>query len=343
MIEKIKELHNQLNFYFQAKEFLIKGSIPRHLSINKVIFCGMGGSGTSAHVIFNYFQDQIKPKTYIIQDYTIPLKIIDESNIFIFSSYTGNTEETISCVQQILSNSFVKNNIEKIIVITSGGILQKIAKENNIPCILLPDGYLPREALGLSISSLIAILEYLSLAPSIDWDNEIKDTIQKINEELPAMENIGKVITHILLKSNPSAIKMPVIYCSPLLRGIALRWKQQINENSKHFAYFDIFPELHHNEIVAWEMQYAIHPILLLAKNESKKILQRIEITEQIFKEKEVMYSKIILPYNSLAGVIYGIMIGDFISYYLAKERKVDPIPVANIEKIKKYLANKQS
>ncbi|MGC8842451.1 MAG: SIS domain-containing protein [bacterium] len=133
-----------------------------------------------------------------------------------------------------------------------------------------------------------------------------------------------------------------MIYASsPLLYGVALRWKTQINENAKAHAYVDFFSELHHNEIMAWESREKVADfavVILRDKGENDRIRARIEITKELLSDKTNIYEVWTKGEGRLARALSLLYLGDFVSLYLAVLYGFDPQEIEFINHIKKRL-----
>ncbi len=253
---------------------------------NKIVFCGIGGSAISGQIVSDLIN--IPSKTAREK---LP-KWADSKTLCFITSYSGNTKETISLYNQ------AKKKRCKIIIITSGGKLWQ-KKENKI---LIPQGYLPRQALPFLLIPVLKILK-------IDYK-----TPKKISDK--KAKNIAKK-----LKNN-----LPVIYSSQEnLKSLAYRWQTQFNENSKTLSHHNFFPEILHNEI---ESDFKKSRIIILINKNSDKLRQ---------VEKLIKPIKIKLKGSSLIEkILYGISFGDKVSYYLSKIKKVDYKTTKKIKQLKK-------
>jgi len=303
--------------------------------INTIVLCGMGGSAIGGDILRSYLENKSTIPVYINRNYEIPGFINKYSLIFI-SSYSGNTEETLNAYKRALKKS------DNIICITSGGKLSDLAQRDDIPIISIPSGFQPRAALGFSFFPLLLLLSKTGILKKIE--DEIEETIAVLKKLLKEYFSDEKSIPY------SSALKLvnklPVIYsCSPLYEPIALRWKCQICENSKVLAYYNVFPELDHNEITGWESDYEIlkyMTVIILRDKKSETLMsKRIEFTKEIINDKchEIIefFSEGEFLLTRMFSLIY---LGDFISYYLALLNHKDPTSIRNIENLKQKLKN---
>lgn len=259
---------------------------------------GMGGSHLSADIIRDIFPEL---NIQVHSDYGLPHKINKES-LLILSSFSGNTEEVLDTCYCALKAKI------PLIIVSSGGQLIEIAKNNALPYIELPDSSIPpRMALGYSIKALLKIVN------------------KKIDFEIKDNENLGKEIAKKVKGT------IPLIYSSNKNKSIGYIWKINFNENSKNPAFNNVFPELNHNEVEGINEKDFSFIII-----EDELDHPRVKLRMEIFKKK---YKTITLKDNPINLIILSL----WTSYYLALENKVDPISVNKIEELKKELSQWQS
>jgi glucose/mannose-6-phosphate isomerase len=226
--------------------------------------------------------------------------------------------------------------------ISSGGTLLKFAEKLNVPYLKVPGGMPPRAALPHLFVPLLKCIEKMGFASKVAEElSETTELLQKLSEinapENPAKDNFTKTLA---LNLNGTT---PVIYGFGVYRSVAMRWKQQLNENSKIPAKWEVFSELNHNEIVGWEnpkeLAKGYATVFIRDKAEPIEIRSRIETTQIIMKPT---LSKMIEVWaqgkSNLAKMLSTVLMGDFTSVYLAVLRKVDPTPVQTISLLKEKL-----
>jgi glucose/mannose-6-phosphate isomerase len=280
----------------------LKGKKPDIVlpDFKEILFCGMGGSG----IVGTIAKDVLNEKVFVCKCYDIP-KFVSQDTLVFCISYSGNTEETLECAQQ----SIDKN--AKVICVSSGGKLQEFAEENNLYHIAVPKGFQPRAATGYLIAPILKL--FGKEMPDIDLDLE------------KHAESIAKEIGE----------KMPVVYTN--IQSVGLKWQQEINENSKMLCVTGIFPELTHNQINAFTQKQNVHVILLNGDiNEQNK--KRFLFFEEQLKKQGISYSLIDLQGDKIKKILDGMILGSFVSYFLAVSRKKDPFNVEIIESLKKSL-----
>jgi glucose/mannose-6-phosphate isomerase len=335
MYETIIQFPNQIK---EAIEIIKTAKINTVMKVDNILITGMGGSGISGDIVSCYFRDKIDIPIVVNKEYELP-KWAKKDTLTLFFSYSGNTEETISAFKIAYQKKC------NIITISSGGRLQEFSKKREVPHILLPLGFQPRAAIGYSIFILIMILKRIGLISGrIDTDIKesiaiTEDVIKNNNKQIPEKYNNSKQIAKKILNT------IPQIYGWGLYCPIATRWRQQLNENSKVIAREDFLPESNHNDLVGWSLHPEISKyftcILFRDKdNESLQMRTRLDFMKKLFIGST---SNIIEIYpkgkGRFAKMIYTMYLGDFVSYYLAILRKIDPTPVDIIKELKQRLA----
>lgn len=302
-----------------------------------IVVLGMGGSAIGGDLLSDYLADKLPIPIVVIRGYDIP-KFVDENSLVFAVSYSGNTEETLSALKKCLEAK------AKIIALTSGGKFAALSKENNFPFIRVPEGIQPRAAIPYLFFPVLKVLERLNL---------IKERNEEIEEMIDILQGLcGEYGSKSLTKDNLAkkiALSLyqylPLVYGSEgLLDAVAMRWKTQINENSKWPCFWNVFSELNHNEIVGYEIENNINRqvkiIYLEDKEGSLRVNQRREITQEIIGNKVAEFITCLTSgKGKLARMFSLIYLGDLVSYYLAILNQIDPSPVACIENLKKELA----
>ncbi|MDD5551912.1 MAG: bifunctional phosphoglucose/phosphomannose isomerase [Candidatus Pacebacteria bacterium] len=299
-------------------------------NISNIIICAMGGSALPGNVLksANANLRFTKLPIFIHRDYGLPSEAKKES-LIICISYSGDTEETISAFREAR-----KRNL-KMAVITSGGKILNLAKRNNIPLAIVPFGIQPRCALGYQFASLAKILSNFGAIKSID--RQLLAMEKSLKPE--RIEQSGKKIAKKLKNS------IPVIYSSGSFSSLAKIWKIKFNENSKIPSFFNFFPELNHNEMVGIgetklkEAKKILKIIIIRDKNEDRNILKRMSVMANILKEKKFDIFFIDVKEKGFFEKFFSnILLGDWVSYYLALFQKIDPNPVLLVEEFKKKI-----
>ena len=334
MLARIKELPIQCK---QAWQLSMSFSLPPdYRNIDKLVVLGMGGSAIGGDLVRTLVQAEAKIPVIVHRDYGLPA-FVDDRTLLIASSYSGNTEETLSGFELALKTGAKK------VVITSGGKFEQIAEANHIPVFKIEYKAQPRAALGFSFIPTLGVLQKLGF---------IKDKSADVAEAVQVLEKLSaKLDEKSPLKSNPAKQLaqrlfgcLPVIYGAGIAAEAAHRWKTQLNENSKSWAFYEVFPELNHNATVGFslpkEVASKIRVVLLRSPTFNARIKLRYEVTCELLKQSGVAYEFVDGEGKSaLAQMVSLVSFGDYVSYYLALLYKVDPSPVKVIEYLKERLA----
>ena len=303
-------------------------------SVENIVFAGMGGSALAA-LVSRSWPGYTLPFE-ISRDYTIPA-YVSAKTLFIASSYSGNTEETIEAMGR------AREKGAQIVVIASGGKMQELAQEYGYPFAQIPGGMQPRHAALYSLKALVTVLEQAGLV-AIDGAESalhgaslfIKTAVHAWRADVKTEVNPAKQLALELCG------KSPVIYAGPLLFPAAYKWKISFNENAKNVAWCNQFPEFNHNEFLGWtshpvDKPYAV--VELMSRFEHKRVSKRFEVSNKLLSGRwpnpHVIDAK---GENLLEQLLYAIAMGDFVSIYVALLNGLNPTPVDLIEKFKAEL-----
>lgn len=293
-------------------------------SVSQILFCGMGGSATSGDIL-RVLADRFFAAPIIVHRFSELPRWVDKNTLCILSSYSGNTDEVLFALRQVLERR------SSILMITSGGKLRALAAEHDLPCLRIPSGLPPRFALGYLTFSLIALFKRTGRLPISD--QEIQEVISVIRKTSPTKaRNLAKQI------ANRFVSLYPVV---GILEPAAIRWRTQLAENSKAMASYHEMPEMFHNEIEAWRF-----PKMYLKNSASIFFVDRDD-PAWIQKKRRVVQKWIRAGggmtftvesegEGPLARLFSAIALGDIVSLELARLYKVDPVPVARLEALKK-------
>lgn len=284
----------------------------------------MGGSSLPWDIINNIFSQNCEIK--FLRDYDIPQKDDYSDDFYIIASFSGNTEETLSCLEKIekVTSNFV--------ILANWWKLQEIAEFQKYPFLRVPDCKQPRIASGYFFTFLIVILSQLSKI-DLNWFEELQNLSDFIESETWDLEIYGKNLSKKLHNY------LPIIYSDENLYSMARIRKINFNENSKTQSFWNTYPELNHNELVGYtNLITKPYIINLISQFIHTRNLKRISVTQKILWDKinfENIYAK---WKNQLQEVFWCYVLGGFTSYYLALEYGVDPMPVKMVEDFKKFL-----
>ncbi|HWY11036.1 MAG TPA: bifunctional phosphoglucose/phosphomannose isomerase [Bacteroidia bacterium] len=296
-------------------------------NIQNIIITGLGGSGIGGTIVSELVSDTCSVPVLINKDYFLP-HFVNHNSLVIISSYSGNTEETLEAMQQALTKK------AQIVCITSGGKVEDIAKQHNLDVIKIPGGNPPRSCIGYSLVQLIKVFVFYGFAPATLID-DIKNSTSLIVKENITINTEAKKIAQTLLN------KIPVIYSLGSCEGVSVRFRQQINENSKMLCWHHVFPEMNHNELVGWTSRNEnIAVVTFRTSFDYKRTQKRYEVCKPVFEKYSASVTDIVAKGNSKAEqFIYLINIGDWISLHLAELKGIDPVEVNIIDHLKKELS----
>lgn len=306
--------------------------------IHEVIVAGMGGSGLAAKAY--QVAGDLQIPFVVVQDYSLPDRA-GENTLLICSSYSGNTEEVLSVLDEALDNER-SNPRPMIVVIASGGELLSRAKELNLPYLELPNGYQPRFTFGYQYRALVELFAQTSLADgevaqleeAADW---LKGQMADWTAVVPVARNPVKQLAQELMG------RSPVVYAGPLLAPAAYKWKISFNENAKNVAWYNILPEFNHNEFLGWTSHPVDKPYVVIDLRsvlEHPRVRKRFEVTDRLLSGQRPAAHVINAQGETLIQqLLWTIAYGDFVSLYLALLNGLNPSPVDLIEKLKGELA----
>lgn len=331
-----KDPSNFREFILQTPEqFRIGFDLAKNIKLDgnfdAVTVSGMGGSALPVNLIKAYLKGKKeKVKVCINRTYALPDMQLD-NYLNIISSYSGNTEETISSLQELHSKNL------QFVGISSGGKIEELCKSYSMPHIKLPipyPNYQPRMGTGYFFGVMLQILINHGLIN--DVSPEIIHATESFHTKMSGYENRGKELA-LKLKG-----KTPVIYSSAKFKSVAMIWKIKINENSKTPAFWNFFPELNHNEMVGYtNPQSKFFLIMLRDPEDDPRNMKRYEATASLLSEKGIESEIINMEGEDIFSKIFlSISLADWTSYYLALEYGQDPTPVEMVEKLKKILAS---
>jgi glucose/mannose-6-phosphate isomerase len=333
MLGRIGELPRQCRDAWQSAMGLALP--PDYSRVDKAIILGMGGSAIGGDLISALAAEQGAMPVLVHRDYHLPSSV-DATTLVIASSYSGNTEETLSAFAQALKTPAKK------LAITTGGRLKALAEESSVPLFAFHYPAEPRSAFGYSFFSILGILHKLGLI-SIDA-KDIEQAIATAEELWPKLDK-DKPLEHNPAKQLATRLwgRLTVVYGAGALSKVALRWKTQLNENSKAWAFSECFPELDHNAVVGYRfpswLAERVFVVLLRSPLLDLRIQARYQVTAEILSQAGVEYEVIEAQGKSLLSqVMSTVLIGDYVSYYLAILNQVDPSPVDAIDYLKQRL-----
>jgi len=338
MMDLLMDLPSQILRAHEIAKAQGIGPVRLGAGISNIVFSGLGGSAIAGDIIKCSLGNELRLPFMVNRDYFAP-GYVNSKTLFIASSYSGNTEETISAYKD------AKKKKARIVVITCGGKLFRLARKDGYPFIRIPGGMPPRCALGYSFVSALHLLSDLRL---------IKDKTREIYEIANTLNSLkaGSIGPSIRLKNN-SAKKMASMlngrFCavygwSKQLGCVATRWRTQLGENAKSLCMANDFPAMNHNDIMAYSHPKAIRKntviILLKDQDDHTRIKRRMKITTSILKNRVHKIVTVESRGKRLISRIWSLIYyADFVSFYLAVLNKEDPTEIDEISHLKKELS----
>lgn len=306
-LETTNRLLEQLEAAWQQVNDL---PITRIENINKVVFCGMGASIYGALVTKSLLAREFVYPNEMVSDYHLP-EWTDENTLVVLTSYSGTTEEVLSCAEEALGKS------AKMLVLTQGGPLAEFAKTHNVPAYIF-DGALnisgtPRLGAGYTILGLMGLLNKAGII-TIE-EHEITNAITRLKEKFEELKNQAIQDTEVFVG------KIPVIFAAEHLAGSAQILRNQFNETSKTFSTYYLVPDLNHHlmEGLAFPEKSPLHFIMLNTLNYSEENARRVELTMDVVNKNkydvhEFKASGQTIYDDFLEALVYG----SFLTLYLA-------------------------
>ncbi len=326
MIQLVERFPAQL---VESLEIGRKATLTKHTSpIRNVYVSGLGGSGIGANFVAEFIRNECKIPFQVGKGYEIQ-KSINKFTLAIVSSYSGNTEETLTAMDALLETG------AKVVCIASGGKVIEKAKALGLDHIIVPGNWpSPRACLGFSLVQQLFVLNGLGIISSRSI-KQIEGSVKLLEKNQEEMRRKAAKIAQTLHG------KIPVIYTTDRSEAVAVRFRQQINENAKMLCWHHVVPEMNHNELVGWRIPNEnLAVVYLRNKDDYQRNQVRIEINKEIIKD----YTKTIIEIfskgkNQIEQAMYLVHLCDYITCYLADLRGVDSIEVKAIDFLKGELA----
>jgi glucose/mannose-6-phosphate isomerase len=320
-----------------AWEKVLGFDLPReYRRVDKVVILGMGGSAIGGDLVRRLALAESRVPVWVNRDYGLP-PFVDGDTLVIASSYSGNTEETLSAFTAALQTPARK------LAITAGGRLKKLAEKEGIPVFTIDYQAPPRAAFPHGFIPLLGIFQRLGLLG--DKSADLEKALEVLNKLA------GELVETTPLAANPAKRlaarlrgRLVVIYGGELLSEVARRWKTQLNENGKAWAFFELFPELNHNAVAGYdfppEFKDKIFVVLLYSHLLSPRCRLHYEATAELLAKSGISHELVeAVGDTALAQVMGLVFLGDYVSFYLAMLNETDPTALAAVDFVKGYLA----
>jgi glucose/mannose-6-phosphate isomerase len=306
---------------------------PRPLAL---AVAGMGGSAIAADLLRGYLEDQLEFPVGVVRDYDLPAWVGADC-LLVASSYSGNTEETVAAYLEARRRGVPR------VVLCSGGRLAALAAEDGVPRAAYPPGYPPRAALAWSFFTLLGVFVKLGLTGG--REREVAGAAGLLER---AAEEMGPVAAEAVNPAKQLARalhgRLPVVYSAARrIEPVALRWRQQINENAKTLAHHAAFPEHNHNEVVGWEQPAELLAraavVVLRDSGDHSRVQRRFELAAPFAGAAGAGVHVVESRGGSLLERLCSLVVtGDWVSLYLSFLNGVDPTPVTKIDLLKNRL-----
>lgn len=324
MRQLIQEFPNQLNESLAIAE---NYNLTFPNEIRNVVICGLGGSGIGGEIIKQWQESEFNAPIAVCHNYVLP-KYVNANTLIITCSYSGNTEETLAALEGALKKDAM------IIGITSGGKLAKKLKAHNLQTIIIPGGLPPRSALAYPLVQLANIFDQIQ-NPELSIKTRIARSAELLKSHQSEIINLAE---SILAKA---ADKKIMFYAEDQFKPTLIRACQQLNENGKTLGFYNVIPEMNHNEIVGWAKDPKdIFALFSRSSLEHVQNAQRLNLTTKIVQSKtDSVYSITAMGNNLIEQSLFLIHLFDWLSLLVAEKKGIDVIEVEVIEQLKADLA----
>ncbi len=292
-----------------------------------VLITGLGGSGIGGSIVAEWMAPYARTPILVNKDYSLPA-FVDADTLVLASSYSGNTEETLSALEEAIHKG------AEVAVITSGGKTAELAKTHQLNSLLVPGGNPPRSMLGYSLTGLMAFMEFYGLnAP--EYKSAWHEAINHMKSSADKIHHDAKAAAEILYQT------YPVVYTTNGLAAMGERFRQQYNENSKMLGWSSAIPEMNHNELVGWAGGSSAFSVVLMRSSfEHPRNAIRANINKDILLKKTNKIVEWQAEGSSLmAQSLYLNHLGDWTSYYLSEMNQVDIMDIKVIDFLKDALS----
>ncbi len=300
-----------------------------------VLVCGMGGSAISGDLLCAWMAESSEVHCEVRRDYTVPPHI-DKNSLVIVASYSGNTEESISMLED------ARRKRAKIVCVCSGGKLADMAEAMSIPYARIATGMVPRASLGFIFGAVAGIVERVGVVSADKQFEEmlrvLTHSISQCRSSVKTADNPAKKLAHELFST------VPVVIGYGLSAPVARRWADQMNENGKSLAFASELPEMDHNAIVGWMQDprcKLFSPVFLQYETSNDAMRARVEATKAMLCTRVPVHIVNATGVSPLARMFSLVAVGDFASAYLGILRNEDPSTTGPIEELKAILAKK--
>ncbi len=292
-----------------------------------VLICGLGGSGIGGTIVNNIVSPKANIPITATKDYSVP-NFVNEHTLVIANSYSGNTEETLYALAKCQTKK------AEIAIITSGGKLKTIAEEKKYNKIIIPGNHPPRAMFGYAFTELFFILNHYGVIDD-SFKSDFINSIKLLDTEKSGIQKQAMGLAKKLYKQTP------VIYVANGFEGVAVRFRQQLNENSKMLCWHHVVPEMNHNELLGWRTNVNdLAVVYFRNKSDYERNQIRMDINKKVISKFTENITEIWSKGDSLIeNSLFHINLGDWVSWYLSEMNNVDAIEIDVINFLKGELA----
>ncbi len=300
---------------------------PYTKEIRNILICGLGGSGIGGTIVSDIISSKVNIPIAATKDYSIP-NFVNEHTLVIANSYSGNTEETLYALEKCQERG------AEIAIITSGGKLKTIAEENKYNKIIIPGNQPPRAMFGYAFTELFFMLNHYGIIDD-SFKSDFDKAINLIDTEKADIQKQAMNLAKKMYKQTP------VIYVAKGFEGVAVRFRQQLNENSKMLGWHNVVPEMNHNELLGWRTNVDdLAVVYFRNKCDYDRNQIRMDINKKVISKFTSNITEIWSKGDSLIeNSLYHISVGDWTSWYLSEMNNVDAIEIDVIDFLKGELA----
>ncbi|MFN3975246.1 MAG: bifunctional phosphoglucose/phosphomannose isomerase [Dehalococcoidia bacterium] len=298
---------------------------------NRILVAGMGGSAIGGDLLASLAEARGGPQVVVWRDFGLPAWV-DQHTLVVVSTYSGETAETLSA----LHTAIVKGL--PTLVITFGGKAAQWAAQHNLPLLVIPYKGEPRTAVGWLFFGMLGLLERAGLFPGVTNWGEMVALLERQAQVLAPQSSISQNTAKVLAESLYG--RVPLVWGGGFLKGVAHRWKTQVNENAKTPAFAEAIPEVFHNSVEGFgEMASRLAVVVLSSAFLESEHRRRVEGVVDLLAGRGVWCRRVEGEGESLLAHMASLLyLGDWTSYYLALLYGKDPAPVPTITSLRQRL-----
>jgi glucose/mannose-6-phosphate isomerase len=311
------------------------GVPPHYRQAEQLLILGMGGSAIGGDLLRTLVAAECPVPIVVSREYDVPAWV-GAKTLAIACSHSGNTEETLDAFEQARVGGAM------LLAITTGGELERRAREIGATVLRFEFKSQPRAALGYSFVSLLGVVSRSGWIGNPTRELElaltgVEELGSRIGRHVPTAQNPAKRLAQELFE------RLPVVYGSGVLGEVAHRWKTQFNENAKMTACYDLMSELNHNAVVGYEFPPTVLTdavfVSLISNRADTRIIKRFNVTQELLRRRGLRHETVqVKGDNALSEMLWGMHFGDYVSFYLAMLNGVKPTPVLAIDFLKDAL-----